>query len=121
MPCSGFLGARRGGCLHLCYPSQKKKGAPTTVAPSLPPAHGEDVDSLLLGLSLLEDFGFSSMNLLRRSVSELAWAPAYASPEEEAEDGLMSGGMLQGSRSSWEGARDTHQCSWRARPCSGSQ
>lgn len=33
MPRSGFLGARRGGCLHLCYPSQKKKGAPTTVPP----------------------------------------------------------------------------------------
>lgn len=52
--------------------------------------------SLLSGLSLLEDFGFSKMNLLRRSVSELAWAPAYASPGDKAEDGFTWWGKLQG-------------------------
>lgn len=88
-PSSVSLRAQRAGCLCPYHPSGKKKGTPTAV-PS-PPAHGDDAGSLLSGLSLLEDFGFSKMNLLRRSVSELAWAPAYASPGDKAEGGLAWG------------------------------
>lgn len=69
-------------------------GTAATVQPLQ--AHGDDVGSLLSGLSLLEDFGFSKMNLLRRSVSEPAWAPAYASPGDEAEGGLMQEGPARG-------------------------
>lgn len=59
-------------------PLGEEKGDPCHSPPT--PAQGDDVGSLLSGLLLLEDFGFSKMNLLRRSVSKLAWAPAYASP-----------------------------------------
>lgn len=84
------LRAQRAGCLPVSLPPlREEKGDPTAV-PS-PPAHGDDAGSLLSGLSLLEDFGFSKMNLLRRSVSELAWAPAYASPGDKAEGGLTWG------------------------------
>jgi len=42
------------------------------------------------------------MNLLRRSVSELAWAPAYASPGDEAEGGL-AGADARGPAGTWRG------------------
>lgn len=98
-PSSVSLGTWRGSCLRPCHPSGKKKGTPATVPPL--PAHGDDVGSLLSGFSLLEDFGFSKMNLLRRSVSELAWAPAYASPGDEAEGGLVLWGMPRGLEERW--------------------
>lgn len=102
-------------------PLREEKGGPPP--PRLPlPAHGDDVGSLLSGWSLLEDFGFSKMNLLRRSVSELAWAHAYASPGDKAEGGLTWGcaAGLEGRQLLRE-PRNTHRHSWRTQPCSGSQ
>lgn len=114
---------RRGVAAHILTPHREENRDPCHGPP--PPAHRDDAGSLLSGLSLLEDFGFSKMNLLRRSVSELAWAPAYASPGDEAEGGLVRGthtrsrGRRSGEASGKDG--DTHQHSWRTRPCSGSR
>lgn len=71
-------GPREVAACVLATPRGRKRATPTTASPL--PAHRDDVGSLLSGWSFLEDFGFSKMNLLRRSVSELAWAPAYSSP-----------------------------------------
>lgn len=83
----------------LATPQARKRGPPLrcVVCPPPPLAHGDDAGSLLSGLSLLEDFGFSKMNLLRRSVSELAWAPAYASPGDEAEGWACAVGDAPGA------------------------
>lgn len=65
-PCSeglcGFPGPGR--------PQKGRKGLRST------PHHGDEVGSLISAWSPPGGFGFSRMNLSRRSVSEPAWAPA---------------------------------------------
>lgn len=104
-PCqgAGHLSEQRAASQVLDTPRKKKwlqgTGVGTSRALTRPAAatvptplgHGDDLDSLLSGWSLLEGFGFSKMNLLRRLVSELVWAPAYASPRDEAQRGLAQG------------------------------
>lgn len=89
----GLPGDLEGWLPASLPPPGEEKGDPHCgPVPPLALAHGDDVGSLLSDLSLLEDFGFSKMNLLRRSVSELAWGPVYASPGDEGEGGLVEGG-----------------------------
>lgn len=102
-PSPGSKPAAPGGCSPQYVVGSPAIGSPSSCQCTSARCHWDE--ALASPLSPWLDFGFSRMNLLRRSVSELAWATPYPSPagpglRSRSKDPCPRGLVLHGA--SWQ-------------------